>query len=194
MPEEPQRRRTVARTLVVAWFVAMTAISAVLLGRHLLAFPQPADDAGQLRTLASDTRVMSVVHVLYAQCRCSQRIVDHLVTSERPHGVVETVLLVGDDDGAAARLVAHGFRVVTTTVDELGSRWRVTAVPLLVVIAPGGRVRYVGGYAARKQGPDPQDLAIIAIARGEGRLSSLPVYGCAVAGEVAERLGAKGVF
>src|SRR5262249_3137346 len=133
-------------------------------------------------------------HILYSECRCSRRIVEHLLGSDRPAGVAEHVLLVGEDGGIAGRLRARGFRVTLVNHDELATRYHVAAVPLLVVFAESGELRYAGGYTTRKQGPDPRDVEIIRRAAAHGFVEALPVFGCAVAQELKRRLDPTGLL
>ncbi len=183
-----------------AWFLSMAFVSAILLGRHVAPLPRPArDDVALGKALEelhrpTDGRRWQAVHVLYAECRCSQRLADHLLTTVRPSDVDETVLLVGQDVGLEGRLRARRFHVVRTSPVELATRWHVQAVPLFVVTDPDHVVRYVGGYTARKDGPAPQDLLILARSRTEGTIDVLPVYGCAVAADLREKLDPTGVF
>lgn len=177
--------RTGRQRLVYAalglWFIAMGATAASLLARHLVPLPPPTDTAAlaSLRTADAAGRFMAV-HVLYGECPCSRRILEHLLASARPLDVVEHVVLVGASAGLASALRARGFQVVEVTPDELSTRLGVDAVPLLVVLAPDDTTRYSGGYTERKQGPEPRDLDIIARARAGYDDASLPVFGCAI--------------
>jgi hypothetical protein len=62
------------------------------------------------------------VHVLYARCRCSRRILQHLAAEPRPAGVTEKVLLVGANPELAPTvhaLSARNFQIVATSPAEL---------------------------------------------------------------------------
>ncbi len=172
----------------MAWFAAMVTLGAGLLARHVLALPGPSGTrlAPGLSSLRrADQRGWLAVHVLYASCRCSQRIAAHLAGTNRPEGVSEIVLWAGDDPPPAALAAAFDVRRVSEAgLAELG----VEAAPLLAVVAPSGEVRYAGGYTTRKQGPEVEDLAIIASARRAERLAALPVFGCAVSTRLQEQL------
>lgn len=187
-PHEPMirseagaRRQWLVYAALGAWFVVMGAVAASLLARHLVSLPPPEDTAplASLRT-ADDTGRWMAVHVLYTECPCSRRIIEHLLASERPLYVVEHVVLVGAEGGLANALRVRGFHVVEVTPDELATRLGIDAVPLLVVLAPDDTTRYSGGYTERKQGPDPRDLEIIARARAGYGDPGLPVFGCAI--------------
>lgn len=183
---------------LIVWFVAMLAVGITLLARHAVALPRPTEDASFARAMASlrapeDSGRWMAVHVLYAECQCSQRIANHLLTSDRPEGVAERVLLVGRSADLEARLAARGVRVVLTKSAELADRYHVQAVPLFVVVAPDDTVRYAGGYTARKQGPDPRDLEILAAARDDRFFARLPVFGCAVSARLRSSLNPIGL-
>lgn len=81
----------------------------------------------------------------------------------------------------------HRFDVRRVTSDDL-SRYGIEAAPLLVVLSPGGQIRYAGGYTERKQGPNIDDLRILDDARRPGVLASLPVFGCAVSDRLRRQL------
>jgi hypothetical protein len=168
------------------WFVVMVLVSATLLGRHLLALPRPAADEALARSMATlrgpdDAGRWMAVHVLDAECKCSRRIVEHLLATDRPKDVSEQVLLVGSDAVLESQLASRGFRVTRVEPTELSDRYHLQAVPLLVVAAPDGTIRYAGGYTERKQGPAPRDLEIVADARAGHPIETIPVFGCAVA-------------
>lgn len=137
---------------------------------------------------------MLAVHVLYAECRCSQRIAEHLMATTRLPDVAEHVILVGQDNALRDALAGRGFDVATVNADDLEATYGIEAVPLLVVVAPDGTVRYSGGYTTSKQGPAPRDREIIELARRSESTDSLPVFGCAASRELRDRLDPIGLF
>jgi hypothetical protein len=191
------KRFSVGAALSV-WFGVMLAIGASLLVRHSVALPRPAVDAELERSMSTlripaDAGKWMAVHVLYADCRCSQRVADHLLSSSRPADLVEQVLLVGRSGALEGSLTARGFRVTVVEPDELAARYHVLAVPLLLVAAPDGSIRYAGGYTTRKQGPDPRDLEILASAKADRVTAALPVFGCAVSRKLDQVLNPLGL-
>jgi hypothetical protein len=192
-------RRVGVSVGLAVWFVAMLLVGATLLGRHLLALPRPgAEDAAFARSIATlrtpgDAGRWMAVHVLYADCGCSRRIVEHLLVTDRPKDVSERVLLVGTDVDLESRLTARGFPVTHVAPADLSERFGVQAVPLFVVAGPDGGVRYAGGYTARKQGPEPRDLDILADARAGRPVDPLPVFGCAVSRQLQSTLNPLGL-
>lgn len=178
----------------------MVGLCAVLLGRHLVPLPRPS--AGDARLAAAmarlrregDERKLLAVHVLYAECRCSLRIAEHLQTTTRLRDVSEHVVLVGQSDALRATLAARGFDVSTVNADELEATYAIEAVPLLVVVGPDGTVRYSGGYTTSKQGPAPRDREIIERARRRESTEPLPVFGCAASRALRDRLDPIGLL
>jgi hypothetical protein len=182
--EVPVKRWRGLRWIPLAiWFVATASVLSALAIGHWFTLPHPDREDARLttgiRALAGDADGWAMVHVLYTECRCSQRIFDHLVDGARPADVRETVVLVGDDHGVAARLAARGYRVVPVAAEALAARYGIEGVPLLVVLDPAHHIRYSGGYTTRLQGPDIQDVAIVRGLQATGVAVPLPVYGCA---------------
>src|ERR1700733_5402973 len=178
-------RRWLGQMGLGIWFVAMLAIGATLLGRHLVALPRPVKDAALAQAMDTmrgpdDAGLWMAIHVLYAECQCSQRIAEHLLASRRPREIAERVLFIGHDPDLEARFAAAGLLVVRTDENEAAVRYHVAAAPLFVFVAPDGALRYVGGYTERKQGPDPRDVEILAEARADREVAPMPVFGCAV--------------
>lgn len=162
-----------------------------MLAKHVVALPAPVANERLSRAMAELRREgrpgWLAVHVMYAECRCSQRIVSHLLSTSRPAGWQEVVLWVGEaapDPALAAR-----FDVRRLDPAQLG-RLGVESAPLLVVLDPRDQAAYVGGYTERKQGPDIRDLRLMAAAERAGNLSSLPVFGCAVSERLKRALAA----
>jgi hypothetical protein len=198
MTRRDAAKRIAPRAALFVWFAVMLAIGATLMARHAVALPRPEVDADFTRAMSTfrtprDAGRWMAVHVLYAECRCSQRIADHLLATTRPADVVEQVLLVGHGAEIEARLVSHGFRVTVVEPEQLAERYHVVAVPLFVVVAPDGTIRYAGGYTTRKQGPDPRDLELIAAAKTDGPLDALPIFGCPVNEQLAQTLNPLGL-
>jgi hypothetical protein len=187
----------ITTTAFWVWVVVLFVIATSLGAAHLHALPKPARaDAAlshALNQLRSDKErnAWLAVHVLYAQCRCSQGILRHLASNPRPASVVEKLLLVGQNPGIAPELRAltgRNFGILAVTAHELRDRYRVEAAPLMLVLAPDGTVRYSGGYTDHKQGPVIKDRAILAELMSRKEARELPVFGCAVSRELQRLL------
>ena len=192
----------VSRSLIAAWGLGMALISAGLLAKHLVALPAPAAGDPALAGVVAQTRGMRGigdwlgVHVLYGECPCSRKIAEVLLdpARPRPEGLTETMVLVGADPELEARAAAAGFAVEVVAADQLEARWKVQAAPLLVLADPTDRLRYVGGYTARKQGPDVQDIELLARLQADAPVEPLPLFGCAVSQALRAAADPVGLF
>jgi len=191
MTTRAQRVRTIgARLALGVWLVGMLVLGAALLAKHVVALPAPARNPRLTRALselgahaaASD---WLAVHVLYSECRCSQRVVAHLISTKRPEQVHEVVLWVGPLP-PAPELSQH-FEVRAVQSAQL-ERYGIDAAPLFIVADAAGVLRYVGGYTTRKQGPELEDLHILAQTRNGASYATLPIFGCAVSERLQREL------
>jgi hypothetical protein len=185
--------RSLVQVALAVWFVIMLGVGASLLARHAVALPRPTIDPALVTAMASlrtpdDAGRWMVVHVLYTECRCSQRIADHLLAAAPPSDLAEHVLLIGHQPELEARLIAHSYRVLSVTRAELEERFHVVAAPSFLVMAPDGSVRYAGGYTVSKQGADPRDRVVLADVRMGKQVDPLPVLGCAVSEQLQAEL------
>jgi hypothetical protein len=165
---------------------------------HWVALPRPANDdallAHGLAALSKDDPPgWRLTHILYADCRCSQSIFEHLLHRPMPEGVAERVVLVGEDDGWEGRARARGIELVHMTREELKARLGIESAPLLVISEPSSQVRYVGGYTDRKQGLGYRDAAVLAALRSGTDVPSMPVFGCGVSQQLQATLDPIGI-
>jgi hypothetical protein len=173
-------------TPITIWFCGVVVLMAALAISHLFSLPRLARRdsrlaAGLAELLPNDRDGWASIHVLYTECRCSQRIFEHLRTSERPQDLHEIVLLVGEDhDAIATRLGQRGFEVVSIAPEKLDARFGIEGAPAFVLVDPARNVRYSGGYTTRQQGPNISDLAIVREIRQGDEVADLPVFGCAI--------------
>jgi len=174
------------RTALGLWAIIAFASTGSLAVTHLYTLPRPDRAAPALvralaaRVPASERGRVTVTHVLYAECRCSQRILQHLVSRGARHDVSESSLLVSPAPALAQQLTAAGFRTTALTPAELKSQFAIEAAPLLIVADATRHIRYLGGYTAQKQGLEIRDVAIIDRVLAGERASELPLFGCAV--------------
>ncbi|MEO8878690.1 MAG: hypothetical protein ABI461_24080 [Polyangiaceae bacterium] len=182
-------RRRLGGITLATWFAAMVALGAGLLAKHVVALPRPqsallAPAMTALRSPQEQGQWLAV-HVLYSDCRCSQRVAEHLADSARPPGWSEVILWVGDD--APDPKLAKKFDLRRVTAGEL-SAYGVEAAPSLIVLDPEGKLRYAGGYTDRKQGPVIEDRRILDAARTSSYVEPLPLFGCAVSSRLKSEL------
>jgi hypothetical protein len=184
----PSHWRAALRIVFAVWVLCCVIGGAYLLSAHLLTLPTPdLTDLGPQRSAVAQRRSSQqgqwlAVHILDQECKCSQRVLDHLLAKPRPRDVVERIVLIAGEvaPDRISAIHARGFDLDIVTPDQLADRYRVQAAPLMVVIDPTDAVRYVGGYTPRKQADDVRDVAVLeALMRGEP-VEPLPTFGCAV--------------
>jgi thioredoxin-related protein len=204
-PEVPRSPKT--KTLVyggiIAWVAVCVALGTYLLASHLLTLPAPSPvDPVLHQAIAAHRRIHQrdrwlVLHVVFDECACSERVLDHLLADPRPPGVAERIILVTEHRAARAAWIAaipaRGFELDVVTPEQLAAEYHIEAAPLLVIVDPHDTVRYVGGYTPRKQAADVRDLAVIAaVQRGEA-VEPLPTFGCAISRALNSRLDPLGI-
>lgn len=189
-------RKTIFRFVALAalpiWAIGMTTVVACLMVSHWVPLPHPA--SGQIltghETLTAPSQAgepgWSAVHFLYADCPCSRRILERLLTRSPSGEVPEQIVLIGRQNPQAQIAASKGYHVCFVTAAELKSRFGIESAPLLIVADPTGIIRYAGGYTSRKQGPDIQDETLIQNAVAGRWQKSLPLYGCAVSRQLKD--------
>lgn len=157
-----------------------------LAGAHLYTLPHPERQSPTLNAALlalrgpDDVRRFSMTHIMYAECRCSQRIIDHLESRGARNDILEHVVLVGRDDQLAGRLARAGYRIESLSPIELKKKYDIEAAPLLIITDDRGAIAYMGGYTERKQGLDIRDTALLqSLMHGDSAVE-LPLLGCAV--------------
>ena len=192
-------RRTLATILFWSLGSTLMVVGSVLMVGHWYTLPlPPMSDGSTARAVASlreDARrgAWMAVHVLYARCRCSQRVLDHLFHSERPTAVDEHVLFIGADVDHSRRARARGFTVHVLEPKELKELYRIESAPLLLILDPSNELRYVGGYTDRKQGAAIHDLEILNQLIADGVVEPRPLFGCGVSRELQKLLDPIGI-
>jgi hypothetical protein len=192
-----RRALRIGGTVVFALLLGLGVIGGgTLMAGHTYTLPHPAATdpvlAVAMHKLAKSAR-WTVVHVLYGRCQCSRLIIDAIASGLRPPDVTEMVVAVEPGADWATRLGRRGIPIVTTDQAALKRDYGVEAAPLLVVLDPSGQVVYSGGYTSRKQGPEIEDVAIVAAVRAQKVPKTLPVFGCATARELANALDPLGL-
>lgn len=189
-------RKVWVLTALGLWAAGMTVISAYLLSGHLLTLPAPRVDDPILERAARLRQTQGewlALHLLYADCGCSRRVVRHLERRGPSALAAERVVLVEPRPGDVERLEKAGFTVEEETREGLHQDFGAAAAPLLVLADPEGQLRYVGGYTDRKRGPDIEDLTLLHTVRDGGRPQPLPLFGCAVNTTLAQQVDPLGL-
>jgi len=194
-----RRRERWARGFLAVWAAGASVVMAALMASHWVALPRPAHDDSRLNaSLAALPRDEQharwrMHHVLYAECGCSRRVLEHIAARTRTDDVDEVVLLVGDDSDVERLCRDSSLRLELVSEDQLAQRFGVEAAPLLVITDPSGATRYCGGYTDRKRGLAYQDLATLARLRAGEHAPPLPVYGCGIADSLRAALDPLGL-
>lgn len=167
------------------WALIAFVVTGTLASAHEYTLPRPADPEAVARALAGrrsprDRGRYLIHHMLYRECSCSKRIIDHLLARRALPDAAERLVLVGSDAELARRAIDAGYEIEQITPLALESRYHVTSAPLLLVSDPNDALVYVGGYTRVKQGPEIRDLSIIGELRRGRRALELPLLGCAV--------------
>lgn len=173
------------RLVIPMWAIALTLISASLMVSHWVTLPHP--QTGETVLASGIARVshrsegnVIAFHFLYGDCPCSRRVLKQVIDRKPMDGVIEHLVLIGEDRESQTLAEAKGFSVDVVPPKSLMEIYGVEAAPLLVVTDSSGAIRYSGGYTSRKQGLDIQDQQIIAQISSGNAIGELPLYGCAV--------------
>ncbi len=170
----------IAAVVLLIWAPTTIVITSLLMVNHTIAMPMPSDlqqvEHGLVDWLG---RGDAVVHILYANCSCTDRLVDHLVERGPTLAEREVVLFVGTPRPTHERLAEVGFEWHQWSQHELTERIGVEAAPLLVV-RQSNRMDYVGGYFRFPAATRPLDVSIIANTTDGEPPKPLPIFGCAV--------------
>jgi hypothetical protein len=187
-------KRWLGKLLLAFWAVGVLFGMAALSFGHISAMPDPeARLARELLALRSDPGSSFYVHVISADCSCTQRLFAHLVERARFAGANELVLFVGRDPARQAAAERAGMRFVSASPEQLAARYGIEAAPLLAAFDAGGRLTYLGGYYDHPSTVFPRDEKIHAELAGGGAAAPLPVFGCAVSARLQKSVDPLGV-
>jgi hypothetical protein len=184
--------------LLGTWALATLLIGSVLMADHWIGLPLPERDEATLQAALARLEPTAagrwqLVHVLYAECRCSDRALEYLSRRARPEGVADRVLWAGQGGARLEPVRARGFLVHEVSRAALERGFGIRSAPLLIVVDPAGTPRYAGGYTVRKQGLDYQDLEILGELRRGASTEQLPAFGCAVSEVLQSALDPLGI-
>ena len=192
----PARKRW-AKALFFVWVTGIVIVLGALMAGHWTTLPKPAVGDAELARRLEQLRELptewAAYHVLYGDCPCSRRVLDHVVSSERPTDIDEVVLLIGADERFEARCRQRGLRVVCLSQGQLEDDYGIVAAPILLVINGDGELVYSGGYTERGQDLAVQDLRVIRDLRAGRAVATLPVFGCGVSKSLQDTLDPLGL-
>jgi hypothetical protein len=195
-PAIERPRRLGVWVALAVWGALMTAVVTTYMLGHWATLPVPETSTlgpKLVRFAKLPSPRWLVVHVVYAECRCSQRVFDHLFDSQRPVGVTELILLVGEDPAIEKRARRAGLAIARVTPEQMKRELEIESAPMLVVVDPRGEVRYAGGYGNRKQDPNYRDVEIVTALVAGRPADALPLFGCGVSRELQQTLDPLGV-
>lgn len=190
--------RLLARAFLLVWIPGLCLAIGSLMTGHWVTLPVPkVEDPVLVSGLAELNQPAgeswAAYHVLYADCRCSQRVLDYLMESERPADLREVVLLVGVDESFSKACRDRGFELVQLSQAELEAQYGVVSAPLFLIADPSGQIRIASGYTERKQGPSYIDLDTLKRLRSGESVVSAPVFGCGVSETLQDALDPLGL-
>jgi hypothetical protein len=193
-------RRCLVRLGLCTWCGLCLALMAALALAHDAAPSPPALDDPHLVAASREHATTHgqgrwlMVHVLCERCACSRAVVQGLLERRPRADVSERVILAGGGQRLRSEFVSAGYPVDEIAIETLRVRWSITAVPMLVVADPAGRLRYAGGYLDRAGAAQSRDLEILAELRsGASRLGLPVVGGCVTSAELERALDPLGV-
>lgn len=173
--------------LVVALIIGGAWHYAVLPGPtvgELAAFPPPAA-----------TNQWRLIHILSAECGCSASVAKYLANRRVDADASEEVWMLGESGTLAAQLSRAGFQLTAASAEALEKEFKIAGAPWLLVVNPGGRIVYSGGYA--RQNPATvghlEDLALLRQLRAGAQPPPLPAFGCGVSRRVQQSLDPLGL-
>lgn len=190
-------KRVLVSVGLTGWFAACALILGNLGVSHVVAMPEP--EAGSLAGLLASLQklrqresVEFVVHVLSADCSCTESLFRHLLDNGPDWSAEEVFLFVGDNAARAQLARQAGYRFVSIESDELAAMGLESA-PVLAVFDSHGAIRYLGGYYDHPAAANPRDQKLRqALAAGESP-SPLPIYGCAVSQRLKQAFDPYGI-
>ena len=189
-----KRRSWIPVAVLGASLCVSLLVGTLLMASHL-AFRADEPALGRLASrIGGAHRSWSAIHVLAAGCACSRGVAEHLIERGPLPNIQESAVLVGHDAAVEGRLRSAKIQFTILTPDEAVSRYDLHGAPWLVFIAPGGDLRYAGGYSSERNVRDGyQDVRIWdALRRGEAA-RALPAYGCALGRRLQKRVDPLGL-
>lgn len=181
----------------MVWAPLTLVVTGALMVNHVIALPQPTETGAMIAAMSAlgDTRGDSplVVHVVADGCSCTDSLFDHLL-SRGPRGDLdEVILFVGADPDRESAIRAAGYRLAVTDRAGLLAGYGLESAPILVVVEPPDRLRYIGGYYRFPAAVRPLDEQVLASLDAGTAHAPLPIFGCAVSERLAEQIDPLGL-
>lgn len=179
-----------AGVLLTIWFTACAAVLGALSMTHVVALPEPEQSAigqllDELHALRTRPGAPLAVHVIAADCSCTESLYRHLMAIGPAAGTDEIILFVGADAGKEQQALEAGYRFKQIDQAEL-TRMGLESAPVLALFNGAGSINYLGGYYDHPSASNPLDQRIRqSLATGEVP-DPMPIYGCAVSRRLQE--------
>ena len=179
-------RKKITLFMLLLWAVTLITLIATLMVSHWSVLPLPSGNDPKLAKAIDNTRSIKdlgqwyATHVLYAQCNCSNRVLEHILNSPRPSGINEKLILVDHNPKWEKKAQEIGFPYEVITQQELKTEFNIESAPLFIVSNPESKIMYAGGYTDRKQGLSIKDTDIIQNVMNNNPMEPIPLFGCAV--------------
>ena len=180
---------------VVIWGAGTLFSITVLMVNHFVAMPSPSDYdllVGGVRVMQREERVPLLLHVIYANCSCTNGLFRHLLARRALPGFQERILFVGIDAERRRGAEAQGFEFEEIDRAELAKRFGIEAAPLFMVY-DHQELGYVGGYYETPATVHPRDQEILPRVLAGETVEPLPLYGCAVSPDLQRALDPLGI-
>jgi hypothetical protein len=165
-------------SFLAVWGAGTTVALGSLMVSHTVALPEPTSVD---RFAAAARREIGqrdgLLHVIPADCSCTDALVDHLVA--RGAGEGEVVAFVGPRRPRRMGLESAGYRVVAVAPEEVERRVGVVAGPVWLALRQD-EVAYAGGYYGRPAAVEPLLVPTLADVEAGRPVRGLPIFGCAV--------------
>jgi hypothetical protein len=162
----------------------MAALGVLLMARHAPLQARAATALPHMLDASDGTNSgeLHAIHVLGAECGCSLRVLESLLSHPSHPNIRETIFWVsatGTDHGAQARAAALGYGFEVMQPHEATARTGLRAGPFLLLMDGSSVALYGGGYSERPRGPLYRDREILQLAMAGKKSAALPVFGCA---------------
>ncbi len=171
------------KIFLVLWVIAVSLLLSLLGAQHAAPFARSSALGGTtsfVHSLTQESGAWQMLHVVADGCRCSARVIDHLLQRGRYAGLgAEAVVVIGHRPDWERKLRALGFSYAELSGDAVAEKTGVEAAPTLVIIDPQGTVRYAAGYYKTWQLIEAQDAAILQQVKQGQDPVPLPLFGCA---------------
>ncbi len=159
------------------WFLALSIPFSMMMGSHTLSL-KPSN-AKELVALKGQ-KTWTILHFLNPDCGCSERVFKSLVERKpKTQNVEEKVFVLGKKEQWVKALKEKGFTVVSDSMDHYSEKYKINAVPQLVIMDQSKAVKYAGGYSS-KRGPASvvEDEKIFHELTKTKKTNERPIYGC----------------